>query len=96
MVLLNVKQFDDAQVLAVHCHFDKPAKHERIWHRWTNASRMIEFLATDPHDLLNDISVLLRESSASVAIRSETPGPYHRPAGLESRWGGQEAEKPRE
>ena len=48
MLLLNVKQFDDAQVLAVHGHFDKPAKHERIWHRWTNATRMIEFLATDP------------------------------------------------
>jgi hypothetical protein len=56
VVLLNVKQFDDAQVLAVHCHFDKPAKHERIWHRWTNASRMIEFLATDPGMIFSTIS----------------------------------------
>lgn len=48
LVLLNMKQFDDAQVLAVRGHFDKPAKHERIWNSWTNATRMIEFLMTEP------------------------------------------------
>lgn len=48
LVLLNMRQFDDAQVLVVRGHFDKPVKHRRIWHRWTNATRMIEFLVTEP------------------------------------------------
>lgn len=57
VVLLSVKQFEDAQVLAIHGQFDKPAKHERIWHRWTNGSRMLDFLATDPGttEVLKDV-----------------------------------------
>lgn len=48
LVLLNAKHFDDAQVLAVRAQFGKPVTHERIWDRWTNATRVLDFLMTNP------------------------------------------------
>lgn len=48
LVLLNMRQFDDAQVLVVRGHFEKPVKHRRIWNHFTNVTRMVEFLLTEP------------------------------------------------
>lgn len=48
LVLLNVKHFDDARVLAVRAQFDKPVTHDDIWHGWLDAERVLNYLTTAP------------------------------------------------
>ena len=48
LVLLNVKHFDDVQVLAVRAQFGKPTTHKRIWDRWTSITRVLDFLMANP------------------------------------------------
>lgn len=48
LVLLNVKHFEDVQILAVRAHFDKPITHQKIWNHWTSGLRVLDYLTTDP------------------------------------------------
>ena len=46
LVLLNIRYFEEAQVLAVRARFGKNISHKRIWHRWTNGTRILDHLTT--------------------------------------------------
>lgn len=47
LVLLKVKHFEDARVLAVRAQFARPVTHKRIWHGWTSAQRVLDYLTTE-------------------------------------------------